>query len=157
MHIQIAAVGKIKEDYLKRAIDDYRARLGKYGKVTISEVADEDISQRPAAEVKAREAQRLLRKITPPESWLVVALDREGIEVSSEELARRLESWMVSGKSNVAFFIGGALGLDESITRTADLKLSLSKLTFTHQIARFILLEQLYRAFKIIRGEPYHY
>ena len=126
MRIRIVAVGKLKEDYLKRGVDDYIKRLLRYVKITVQEVAEEDINTKPGPEVKAREAQKL-------------------------------ESLMVAGKSNISLVIGGALGLDDSILRAADLRLSLSKLTFTHQVARFIILEQLYRSFKIIKGEPYHY
>ncbi len=157
MQIQVIAVGKIKEDYLKRGIDDYKKRLSKYTGVKIVEVAEEDIAARPDYEVKAKEAQKLLKYLVGRDSWYVVALDRQGIELSSENLAQRIESLMVAGKSSIAFVLGGALGLDDSVVNSADLRLSLSKLTFPHQMARFILLEQLYRSFKIIRGEPYHY
>lgn len=157
MQIQIIAVGKVKEDYLKRGIDDYKKRLSKYTGVKIIEVTEENIAARPDYEVKAKEARKLLKHLAERDSWYVVALDRRGIEVSSENLAQRIESLMVAGRSNIAFVIGGALGLDDSLVKSADLQLSLSKLTFPHQVARFILLEQLYRSFKIIRGEPYHY
>ncbi|MCL6471271.1 MAG: 23S rRNA (pseudouridine(1915)-N(3))-methyltransferase RlmH [Firmicutes bacterium] len=157
MQIRIIAVGKIKEDYLKQGIDDYKKRLSKYVSVNIQEVAEEKVSVRPNSEVKAKEAQKLQKYMPEPDSWYIVALDRQGIEVSSEELAKRVESLMIAGKSNIVFVIGGALGLDDSIIKAADFRLSLSRLTFPHQIARFIILEQLYRSFKIIRGEPYHY
>ncbi|HZD60011.1 MAG TPA: 23S rRNA (pseudouridine(1915)-N(3))-methyltransferase RlmH [Anaerolineae bacterium] len=155
MRIKVVAIGKIKEDYLKRGIDDYKNRLSKYAKISIVEVAEEDIALRPESEVKGREAQKLKKHIADVQ--YVIALEREGMELPSIELAQRLESLMIGGKSNIAFMIGGALGLDESLIRSSDFTLSLSKLTFTHQIARFILLEQLYRSFKIIKGEPYHY
>lgn len=157
MQIHVIAVGKIKEDYLKKAIEDYVKRLSKYTKVNVSEVAEEDISSRPAAEIKAKEAQKLTRYLPERGLWYTIALDRKGVEITSEEFAQRIETLLVEGKSNIAFIIGGALGLDDSITKNADLRLSLSRLTFPHQIARFILFEQLYRAFKIIKGEPYHY
>jgi 23S rRNA (pseudouridine1915-N3)-methyltransferase len=155
VRIKVVAIGKIKEDYLKRGIDDYKNRLSKYAKISIVEVAEEDIALRPESEVKGREAQKLKKHIADVQ--YVIALEREGMELPSIELAQRLESLMIGGKSNIAFMIGGALGLDESLIRSSDFTLSLSKLTFTHQIARFILLEQLYRSFKIIKGEPYHY
>ena len=157
MRIRIVAVGKLKEDYLKRGVDDYIKRLLRYVKITVQEVAEEDINTKPGPEVKAREAQKLQKQLQPPESRYMIALDMRGTELSSEELAQKLESLMVAGKSNISLIIGGALGLDDSILRAADLRLSLSKLTFTHQVARFIILEQLYRSFKIIKGEPYHY
>lgn len=159
MRIQIVAVGKIKEDYLKRGIDDFKTRLSRYADVKILEVAEEDINIRPAQEVKAREAQKLqklLERLQAPE-WYKIVLDRGGAALSSEELANKIESLMVSGRSNLVFVIGGALGLDVSVVKSADFRLSLSEMTFTHQIARFIILEQIYRAFKIIRGESYHY
>lgn len=157
VQIQIIAVGKIKEDYLKRGIEDYAKRLSRHVKITVTEVAEEDINIKPGAEVKAKEALKLEKQLQPRESRYVIALDMRGTELSSEELAQKLESLMLAGKSSISFVIGGALGLDDSITRMADFRLSLSKLTFTHQIARFIVLEQLYRSFKIIKGEPYHY
>ena len=155
MQIKIVAIGKIKEAYLKQGLGDYKNRLSKYARVSVLELPEEDIALRPKSEVKDREAQRLKKHTAG--SQYVIALDREGIELSSVELAQKLESLMIGGKSNIVFVIGGALGLDESVIKAADLNLSLSKFTFTHQIARFVLLEQLYRSFKIIKGEPYHY
>ncbi len=157
MQIQIVAVGKLKEDYLKRGVDDYLKRLSRQVKVSVQEVSEEDINTKSGAEVKAKEALKLQKLLQPGEARYVVALDMRGAELSSEELAQKLESLMVAGKSNISFVIGGALGLDGSVLERADLRLSLSKLTFTHQVARFIILEQLYRSFKIIKGEPYHY
>ncbi|HEY3375653.1 MAG TPA: 23S rRNA (pseudouridine(1915)-N(3))-methyltransferase RlmH [Candidatus Aquicultor sp.] len=157
MNIEIVAVGKIKEEYLRKGIDDYLKRLSRYAKLKVIEIADEDISQRMPAEVKAREARKLAKYISPSDSRYVIALDIQGHEATSEELAEKLESLMVAGKSTVTFVIGGALGLDESVLNAADFRLSFSRMTFTHQIARFILLEQVYRSFKIIKGEPYHY
>lgn len=155
MQVKIIAIGKIKENYLKRAIDDYITRISRYAKVEIMELPEEDIGLRPEAEVKEREAAKIRKSLSG--EWYVIALDREGIEPSSVELARRLEALMIGGKSNIAFIIGGPLGLDDAVLGEADLRLSLSKLTFTHQMARLILLEQVYRSFKILRGEPYHY
>lgn len=158
MQIEVIAVGKIKESYLRQGIDEYKKRISKYSKVKIVEVSEEDIRQRPAREVKAREAEKLARHLPEKsDTRFTVVLDREGEELSSEELAAKINSLMVRGKSDLTFVIGGALGLDDSIIKEADYRLSLSRLTFTHQVARFILLEQVYRSFKIIRGEPYHY
>jgi len=155
LQIKIVAIGKIKEDYLKQGINDYKKRLSRYSKVSIIELPEEDIAVRPEFEVKDREAQRIRKHIS--NSQYVIALDRGGTELSSEGFAQKIDSLMTSGQSNIAFVIGGTLGLADPIVRAANLSLSLSKLTFTHQVARFILLEQLYRSFKIIRREPYHY
>jgi len=158
LQIEIIAVGKIKESYLRQGIDEYKKRISKYSKVKIVEVSEEDIRQRSAREVKAREAGKLARHLPEKsDAGFTIVLDREGEELSSEELAEKINGLMVRGKSDLTFVVGGALGLDESIVEKADYRLSLSRLTFTHQVARFILLEQIYRSFKIIRGEPYHY
>lgn len=149
------AVGKLKEDYLKRAAAEYATRLSRHSRVEIAEVPEEDIASRPAKAVKAIEADRLLAKL--PEGRHVIALDREGKELSSEAFADYLEKRMTGGESRFVFVLGGPLGLDRQVLDKADLRLSLSKLTFPHQMARVILLEQLYRAFKIIKNEPYHY
>ncbi|MEW5705549.1 MAG: 23S rRNA (pseudouridine(1915)-N(3))-methyltransferase RlmH [Actinomycetota bacterium] len=156
MQILVIAIGKIKEDYLKRGIEDYKNRLSKYAKVKIVELAEEDISLGPAHEVKAREAQKILKRLPKSGLWYVIALDRKGTELDSEQLSKKINSLLVSGRSDIAFIIGGALGLDDSVIQAADFSLSLSRLTFPHQVARFILFEQLYRSFKIIKGEPYH-
>lgn len=157
MQIQILAVGKIKEDYLKRATNDYAIRISKYAKVTITEVSEEDIASGVPQDVMVREAKKLIRRITQRDSWYIFALDRQGAEISSVQLSKQIESLTIQGKSNVMFVIGGPLGLDRSLIELVDFCLSLSKLTFTHQFARVILLEQIYRALKIIKREPYHY
>jgi 23S rRNA (pseudouridine1915-N3)-methyltransferase len=157
VQIQILAVGKIKEDYLKRGINDYISRISKHAKVTITEVLEEDIASGAPHDIMAKEAKKLLKQISKRDSWYIIALDREGIEISSEQLSKQIEALMVQGKSNIMFVIGGALGIDRSLIDLVDFRLSLSKLTFTHQFARLLLLEQVYRSLKIIRGEPYHY
>jgi len=158
LRIEIIAVGKIKESYLRQGIEEYKKRISKYAKVKVVEVSEEDIRQRPASEVKAKEAEKLARHLPEKsDTGFTIVLDREGEELSSEDLAEKINGLMVKSKSDLTFVIGGALGLDESITKKAGYRLSLSRLTFTHQLARFILLEQVYRSFKIIRGEPYHY
>ncbi|PKM79371.1 MAG: 23S rRNA (pseudouridine(1915)-N(3))-methyltransferase RlmH [Firmicutes bacterium HGW-Firmicutes-13] len=158
MNLKIIAVGKIREKYLSRGIEEYLKRLRPYARIEIIEVADEKIPDRasPAEEevIKTKEGERVLKKLEP-DSFLVV-LAVEGKLLSSEELAGRLEKLAVEGQGKVTFIIGGTLGLAEDIKSRADLLLSFSTLTFPHQVMRFILLEQLYRAFKIIRGEPYH-
>jgi 23S rRNA (pseudouridine1915-N3)-methyltransferase len=157
VQIQILAVGKIKEDYLKNGINDYLTRISKYAKTTVTEVAEEDIASGLPREIMSKEAKKLLKYLQAKENRYVVVLDRTGMELSSEDMSSRMETMMVNGKSNFMFVIGGALGLDESIVKIADTRLSLSRLTFTHQMARFILLEQIYRAIKIMKNEPYHY
>jgi 23S rRNA (pseudouridine1915-N3)-methyltransferase len=157
VQIQILAVGKIKEDYLKSGIKDYLTRISKNAKVTVTEVAEEDIASGSPREIMSREAKKLLKYLQAKENRYIVVLDRTGKELSSEEMSGRIETMMVNGKSSFVFVIGGALGLDESVVEIAEMRLSLSRLTFTHQMARFIILEQIYRAIKIMKNEPYHY
>ncbi len=158
MHISILAVGRLKERYLAEARQEYMKRLRSYAKVAITEVADEGyaegISAAREAEVKEKEAQRLQKYIK--HGTYTIVLDREGRQLSSEELAGLLDSLALQGKSDVTFLIGGSLGLSREILNQAEYRLSFSKLTFPHQLMRVILLEQIYRAFKIIKGEPYH-
>ncbi|MHB0976647.1 MAG: 23S rRNA (pseudouridine(1915)-N(3))-methyltransferase RlmH [Candidatus Aquicultorales bacterium] len=155
MDILILAVGKLKEEYFRGAAAEYIKRLGRYCRVSVTEVPEEDISSRTEQAVLGIEADRLLAKV--PEGYHRVALDRQGKEMGSEEFAAHIEKLTVAGKSRFVFLIGGPLGLSPRITREADLRLSLSRMTFPHQLARIFLLEQLYRAFKIIKNEPYHY
>lgn len=158
MKITIVAVGKLKEKYLKDGIGEYAKRLGRYCTLELLEVEDEQApeSLSPAEEiaVKVREGDRLLRKVR--EGSLLAVLDLKGEKLSSEAFAARLESFFVSGKSHITFVIGGSLGLDEGLVRKADFRFSMSDLTFPHQLVRLILSEQLYRAFRIMKGEPYH-
>jgi 23S rRNA (pseudouridine1915-N3)-methyltransferase len=155
VQIKVVVIGKLKERYLREGIDDYKTRLSRFAKIEIVELPEEDIGQLPESEVKEREAAKIRKHISG--SWFTVALDREGDELSSRGLADKIAMLMVGGTSSIAFIIGGPLGLAEEILRTSDMRLSMSKLTYTHQLARLILLEQVYRSFKIIRGEPYHY
>ncbi|MDA8234358.1 MAG: 23S rRNA (pseudouridine(1915)-N(3))-methyltransferase RlmH [Clostridia bacterium] len=158
MNIRVIAVGKLKEKYLTEAVKEYLKRLGGYAQVEVVEVPDEKAPEKasPAEEdqVRRKEAEGIGRHLRP--GAFVVALAIEGKMLSSEELAGFVEDLGVKGRSNVVFIIGGSLGLHESILQKADLKLSFSRMTFPHQLMRVILLEQLYRAFKINRGEPYH-
>ena len=158
MHILILAVGRLKERYLSDAQQEYMKRLRSYAKVAITEVADEGyaegISTAREEEVKEKEAQRLQKYIK--QGSYIIALDREGKQLSSEEFAGKLDSLALQGKSDVTFLIGGSLGLSQEIIAQADYRLSFSQLTFPHQLMRVILLEQIYRVFKIIKGEPYH-
>lgn len=158
IHINILAVGRLKERYLVEAQQEYLKRLRAYAKVNVVEVPDEafgeGFSRAEGESVKEKEAQRLMKQIKP--GTYTVALDREGRQLSSEELARWLGDLALQGKSEMAFVIGGTLGLSTRIIREADFRLSFSMLTFPHQLMRVLLLEQVFRAFKILKGEPYH-
>ncbi|MBT2687271.1 23S rRNA (pseudouridine(1915)-N(3))-methyltransferase RlmH [Bacillus sp. ISL-47] len=158
MNISIITVGKLKEKYLKQGIDEYLKRLSAYAKMEIIEVPDEkapeELSETEMIQVKQKEAERILSKIHPDAH--VIALAIEGKMKSSEELADSLDKLATYGKSKVAFVIGGSLGLSQEVLQRADEKLSFSKMTFPHQLMKLILLEQVYRAFRINRGEPYH-
>lgn len=158
MKITILCVGKIKEKYFTDAAVEYIKRIGRYHKVEIVEVADEKTSDGAGealnAQIMAREGERILAKIK--EGSYVVALAIEGRELSSEELAGKLEALAVNGESHVTFVIGGSLGLSEAVKKRADSLLSFSKMTFPHQLMRVVLLEQIYRCCKISAREPYH-
>lgn len=158
MKIRILAVGQIKEEYFRSAIKEYLKRLSPYADVQIEEVNDlpapQNASKKEEDEIKRKEGEMLLSKIK--DSSYVIALDLKGEQMDSVELSHKLEKWFVKGSSSVTFIIGGSLGLGENILGRANEKWCLSKLTFTHQMTRVILLEQIYRAFKISRGEPYH-
>ncbi|KUP10020.1 50S rRNA methyltransferase [Bacillus coahuilensis m2-6] len=158
MNISIITVGKLKEKYLKQGIDEYLKRLSAYAKVDIIEVPDEkapeQLSETDMLIVKNKEGERILNKIG--QDVHVIALAIEGNMQSSEELAANLDSLATYGKSKVAFVIGGSLGLSDDVMKRANEKLSFSKMTFPHQLMRLVLVEQVYRAFRINRGEPYH-
>lgn len=158
MKISIISVGKIKEKYLKQGIQEYLKRLSAYAKVNIIEVSDEkapeNLSEAEMQEVKNKEGERILSHLQP--DTFVITLEIEGKMLSSEDLAAKLNELATYGKSKVAFIIGGSLGLSDEVMRRSDMALSFSKMTFPHQLMRLILLEQVYRGFRIIRGEPYH-
>ncbi|QSV44009.1 23S rRNA (pseudouridine(1915)-N(3))-methyltransferase RlmH [Bacillus licheniformis] len=158
MNISIVAIGKLKEKYLKQGIDEYIKRLSAYAKVDIIELPDEkapeNLSDQDMKIVKDKEGERILSKISPDAH--VIALAIEGKMKSSEELADNMDRLAIYGKSKVTFVIGGSLGLSDAVLKRADEKLSFSRMTFPHQLMRLILLEQVYRAFRINRGEPYH-
>jgi len=158
MNIHFVTVGKIKEKYLKQAITEFEKRLKPYCKLKMDEVADEQapehLSDKELIRVKLREGERILQKIKPTE--YVIALDIQGVSWSSEQLAKEMDKLAISGKSSIAFIIGGSNGLSEEVLKRANQKLSFSKMTFPHQLMKVILMEQVYRAFKILRGEPYH-
>jgi 23S rRNA (pseudouridine1915-N3)-methyltransferase len=158
MQIRIITVGKIKERYLQEGIAEYEKRMRPYAKLHIVELSDErrSLSASTAIEsmAKEKEGERILAAI--PEGSIVIALDVKGQNWSSEELAALLRERELSGENQLTFIIGGDLGLSPAVIARSDLRLSLSKMTFTHPMARLLLVEQVYRAFRIIRGEPYH-
>jgi len=158
VHISIVTVGKLKEKYLKQGIEEYIKRLNSYAKIEIFEVPDEkapeELSEVEMEQVKQKEGERILAKIH--QDTYVIALAINGKLKSSEELAENLDKLATYGKSKVAFVIGGSLGLSNEVLKRANEQLSFSKMTFPHQLMRLILVEQIYRAFRINRGEPYH-
>lgn len=158
MKITIAAVGKLKEKYLKDSISEYTKRISRFADVEIVEVEDEhapeSLSTAQEVQVKQKEAERLLKRVK--ENSYIILLDLAGEQADSETFSSKIESVMLSGNSHITFIIGGSLGLDKSLINAAGYRLCLSKMTFPHQLARLILLEQIYRAFKIMNGEPYH-
>ena len=158
MNIQIIAVGKLKEKYLREAAQEYVKRLSRHVNVSMVEVRDEPVPAQPSRadieRVLQFEADRILGRLRP--TSYTVALDVTGEEVSTEELAHRLDDLMLHGYSHISFLIGGSHGLHSSVLSKANWRLSFSRLTFPHQLMRIILLEQLYRCFTILRGQPYH-
>lgn len=153
MRIRIVAVGKLREAHWRAAADEYRKRLGRYATVEVVEIADRDLSGGAERAVEAEGAD-ILRALAPGSH--VVALEIGGTARSSEELAARLETLMIEGASDMTFVVGGSAGLAAAVLARADEKLSLSRMTLPHQLCRVVLLEQVYRAFRIIRNEPYH-
>lgn len=158
MKITLITVGKIKEKYFTDAIAEYAKRLSRYCKLEIIEVADEktpdNASEGLENQIKEKEGERILSKV--PDNAYVVALAIDGKQLSSEELADKMEKWNVNGVSHLVFIIGGSLGLTQKVLNRADYSLSFSKMTFPHQLMRVVLLEQIYRSFRIRNHEPYH-
>ena len=158
MKITLAVVGKIKEKYCSDAVAEYGKRLGRYCRLSIAEAPDEKTPDgaSPAQEslIKAKEGERL-QKLIPQDAY-VIALAIQGKKYSSEAFAEKMQSLAVTGESHLCFVIGGSLGLDEEILKQADLLVSFSDMTFPHQRMRVILLEQIYRGFRILNHEPYH-
>lgn len=158
MKITIITVGKLKEKYLKEAVSEYSKRLGKYCRLDIIEVADEKISEgMSGAEeelVLSKEGERILKYIR--DDAYVITLEIGGNELSSEELADKINELGISGKSHIIFVIGGSIGIGDNVRAKSDYPLSFSRLTFPHQLMRVILLEQIYRSYRIISNEPYH-
>ena len=158
MKITLIAVGKLKARYFEDAVGEYAKRLSRYCKLEILQVADEKTpdgaGEALERQIKEKEGQRLLARLKDGD--FVIALAIEGRMLSSEELAARLERLGVDGVSHIVFVIGGSLGLSEAVLRRADFSLSFSRMTFPHQLMRVVLLEQIYRSFRINSGEPYH-
>lgn len=158
VHITVIAVGKLKEKYLKEGIAEYAKRLSRFCSLEIIEVEDEKAEEALSAaqeeQVKHREAERVFKRLK--DGSTLVVMDVKGIKTTSEGFADKLQNYFVTGSSHISFVIGGSLGLDPELVRKADWRLSLSDMTFPHQLARLVLLEQIYRSFKIINGETYH-
>ena len=158
MNISVISVGKLKEKYLKLGIEEFSKRLSKYCKLDLIELEDEkcpeNLSEKDMEIVKNKEGQRILSKIKNNSHVIALAID--GKNLSSEELADTISKLAVRGNSHITFIIGGSLGLSDEVLKRADYKLSFSKMTFPHQLMKLILLEQVYRAFRINNNEPYH-
>lgn len=158
MKITVIAVGKIKEKFFEDAIKEYSKRLSRYCKLEILQVPDEktpdNASETVETQIKEKEGERILSKI--PEGAYVIALAIEGKMLDSEELAEKINTLGITGTSQIVFIIGGSLGLSRQVLERADYKLSFSRMTFPHQLMRVVLLEQVYRGYRIITGAPYH-
>ena len=158
MKITLLTVGKIKEKFYQDAISEYSKRLSRYCKLNIIEVPDEKTpdkaSETVEEQIKEKEGQRILAKLSEDAYTIVLAID--GKSLDSVELAEKIQTLGVNGTSHIQLIIGGSLGLHDSVLKKADFKLSFSRMTFPHQLMRVILLEQIYRSYRIISGEPYH-
>lgn len=158
MNITLLCVGTIKEKFYREAVAEYTKRLSRYAKIKIIEVDDEktkeNASQAEMNHIRKKEGERLLKYIR--ETDYCITLEIMGEKLDSTGLAKEIENLCIQGKSQLVFIIGGSLGLDEAIIRRSNYSLSFSDMTFPHQLMRVILLEQIYRSFRIIHGEPYH-
>jgi len=158
MKIRIVSVGRIKEKFLQEGIKEYSKRLSRYCNLDIIEVDDEkapeNLSDKEMEQIKCKEGERILSKV--PANSFIITLEIEGKQLSSEELSEKIESLMIEGINDITFIIGGSLGLSKEVSQKSNFKLSFSRMTFPHQLMRVILLEQIYRGFKIIHREPYH-
>jgi len=158
MNIYIICVGKLKEKYLKDAIAEYSKRLSRYCKLEIIEVSDEktpdNASPKEELQIKEKEGLSILKNLKS--SMFVIALDLKGKMLSSEDFSSLISDCGVEGESNLAFIIGGSLGLSTEVIKRSDFSLCFSKMTLPHQLMRVILLEQIYRGYRIINCEPYH-
>lgn len=158
MKVTLITVGKIKEKYMKDAIAEYSKRLSKYCKLEIIEVADEktpdQASENVERQIRQKEGERILRYVK--EDAYVITLEIGGAMLDSVAFAKKIETLGIQGKSHIVFVIGGSIGLGENVLKRSDYGLSFSKMTFPHQLMRVILLEQIYRGYRIVEGAPYH-
>lgn len=158
MNIKIISVGKLKEKYLKMGIEEYVKRLGAYCKIELIEVPDEKAPEKLSAaemiQVKEKEGERILSKI--PENAYVFALAIEGKQRTSEEFSKEIDQLGISGKNQLVFVIGGSLGLSDAVLKRSNTQISFGKMTLPHQLMRLVLVEQVYRGYRIMKGEPYH-
>ena len=158
MKIKLVTLGKLKEKYLKEGIAEYSKRLSRFTKVEIIELADEKTPDRASDSENAKilyvEGNRILSKIGEREFVVVLAI--EGKTLSSEEFSKQLEQASINGSSTLTFVIGGSLGLSKEVKKRANLSVSFGRLTLPHQLMRLVLVEQIYRAFTIQQGSPYH-
>lgn len=158
MKITVLTVGKIKEKYLRDAIAEYTKRLSRYCKLETIEVADEktpdNASENAEEMIRQKEAERLLKYIR--EDAYLITLEIGGKQLTSEEFSEKIEKLGIQGTSHIIFVIGGSIGIGKAVLKKSDYALSFSKMTFPHQLMRVILLEQIYRSYRIISGEPYH-
>lgn len=158
MKITLVTVGKIKEKYFTMAIDEYSKRLSRYVKLDIVEVPDEKTpdgaSETEEENIRIKEGEKILKNVK--DDSYVVTLEIEGKMLDSVELSEKINQIGVSGKGHITFIIGGSLGLSKEVKNRADFKLSFSKMTFPHQLMRVVLLEQIYRSYRILNNEPYH-
>lgn len=158
MKITVLTVGKIKEKYLRDAITEYTKRLSHYCKLEIIEVADEktpdNASENAEEMIRQKEAERLLKYIR--EDAYLITLEIGGKQLTSEEFSEKIEKLGIQGTSHIIFVIGGSIGIGKAVLEKSDYALSFSKMTFPHQLMRVILLEQIYRGYRIMSGEPYH-
>lgn len=158
LHINIVCLGKLKETYWRDAENEYKKRLGPWGQVTLRELKEESFTEKDNFTiVKKKEGERIMDELKKIKDSFIIALDEKGTSFSSEEFANYLNDITMDQGSNITFIIGGPLGLDKAILEKANLRLSMSKFTFTHQMVRIFLLEQIYRAMTITGGKKYHY
>ncbi|NLN64401.1 MAG: 23S rRNA (pseudouridine(1915)-N(3))-methyltransferase RlmH [Clostridiaceae bacterium] len=158
MQIQIISVGKLKEKYLRDAVLEYTKRLSRFCSIKILEVSEEKapetLSIAEEEQVKRKEADKI--KAALSKNTFTIVLDLKGEQLDSIQFSNKLSTWMIQGKSHITFILGGSIGLDRQLVKEADYNLCLSNMTFPHQLSRVILLEQIYRGFKIMRNETYH-
>ena len=159
MNIRIICLGKIKESYLTEGINEYSKRISKYANLEIIELQDEIIPSSPSDKeiqiIKKKEAEKIIKQIKPTD--FVCCLDLTGKQLSSEEFASKIQDITIKGFSTIDFIIGGTVGLEKELVNNSNFVMSFSKLTFPHQLIRFFLVEQIFRCFKIINNEKYHW